>query len=59
MPAGFLPYLKYSRALVPWILILVCVILPLAIMAPRAPLAALLLFTVALLAPFLFRKFDT
>jgi hypothetical protein len=59
MPAGFLAYLKYSRALIPWILILVCVALPLALMAPRAPLVALLLFTVALLAPFLFKKFDT
>jgi len=59
IPAGFLAYLKYSRALVPWILILVCVALPLAIMAPRAPLVALLLFTVSLLAPFLFKKFDT
>lgn len=59
MPVGLLAYLKYSRALVPWILILVCVVLPLAIMAPRAPLVALLLFTVALLAPFLFKKFDT
>jgi hypothetical protein len=59
VPAGFLAYLKYSRALVPWILILVCVALPIAIMAPRAPLGALLLFTVSLLAPFLFKKFDT
>src|SRR5882672_7266678 len=59
LPAGFLAYLKYSRSLVPWILILVCVALPLAIMAPRAPLVALLLFTVSLLAPFLFKKFDT
>jgi hypothetical protein len=59
MPAGFLAYLKYSRALVPWLLIIVCVALPLAIMAPRAPLVALLLFTVSLLAPFLFKKFDT
>ncbi|HUL93433.1 MAG TPA: hypothetical protein VLV56_13900 [Burkholderiales bacterium] len=58
MPAGFLAYLKYSRALVPWILVLACVALPLAIMATRAPLAALLLFSVALLAPFLFGKFD-
>lgn len=59
MPAGILAYLKYSRALVPWILILVCAVLPLAIMAPRAPLVALMLFAVALLAPFLFKKFDT
>jgi hypothetical protein len=34
------------------------VVLPLLIMAPRAPLVALLLFTVSLLAPFLFKKFD-
>jgi hypothetical protein len=59
MPAGFLAYLKYSRALVPWVFILVCVALPLGLMAPRSPLAAGLLFVVALLAPFLFKKFDT
>jgi hypothetical protein len=59
VPLGFLAYLKYSRALVPWILILVCVVSPIAIMAPRAPLVALLLLTASLLAPFLFRKFDT
>jgi hypothetical protein len=59
VPAGFLSYLKYSRALVPWILVLLCIALPLAAMAPRSPVAALLLFTMALLAPFLFKKFDT
>jgi hypothetical protein len=58
MPAGFLAYLKYSRALVPWIAILACVVLPLLIMAPRTPLVALLLVTASLLAPFLFKKFD-
>jgi hypothetical protein len=58
MPTGFLAYLKYSRALVPWIAILACVALPLLIMALRAPLVALLLFTASLLAPFLFVKFD-
>src|SRR5215470_1868194 len=35
VPSGFLAYLKYSRALVPWILITVCVILPLVIMVLR------------------------
>jgi hypothetical protein len=59
VPPGFLAYLKYSRALVPWILVVVCVALPIAIMAPRAPLVALLLLTASLLAPFLFKKFDT
>jgi hypothetical protein len=56
MPAGFLAYLKYSRALIPWILVAVCVALPLLAMAPRAPLAAALLVVAALLAPFLFKK---
>src|SRR5262245_7548622 len=57
VPAGILAYLKYSRALVAWILVAVFVALPLLIMAPRAPLVALLLVTVALLAPFLFKRF--
>lgn len=57
MPAGFLAYLKYSRALVPWILIVLCVALPLLVIAPRAPLVALLLLVLALLAPVLFKKF--
>jgi|SoimicMinimDraft_17_1059745.scaffolds.fasta_scaffold03576_2 hypothetical protein len=59
VPAGFLPYLKYSRALVPWILVFLCIVLPLASMASRSPVPALLLLTMALLAPFLFKKFDT
>jgi hypothetical protein len=58
VPPGFFAYLKYSRALVPWILILVCVLLPLAIMAARAPLVALFLFVVSLVAPFVFKKYD-
>jgi hypothetical protein len=58
VPPGFLAYLKYSRALVPWILVTACVIAPIVVMAPRAPLVALLLFTAAVAAPFLFGKFD-
>jgi len=57
MPAGFLAYLKYSRALVPWILVAVCVAVPILVMALRVPVVALLLLTVSALAPFLFRKF--
>jgi hypothetical protein len=57
MPAGFLAYLKYSRALVPWILVAVCVALPLLVMALRVPVVALLLLAASGLAPFLFRKF--
>lgn len=56
IPPGFLAYLKYSRALVPWILVVSCVALPLIIMAPRAPLVALLLLLVSVIAPFLFKK---
>jgi len=58
VPAGVLAYLKYSRALPPWILIFACIVLPLAIMARRAPLVALLLLAASILAPYLFKKFD-
>src|SRR5438093_4886029 len=43
VPAGILAYLKYSRALPPWILILIFVVLPLGMMARSAPLAVLIL----------------
>ena len=59
MPAGFLAYLKYSRALVPWIAVALCVALPLLVMAPRAPLVALGLLVAAVAAPVVFRKFDS
>src|SRR5258708_22267914 len=59
VPAGFLNYLKYSRALPPWILVLVFVVLPLLNMARGAPLAALILATLVALAPVLFKKFDS
>ncbi|HEX9572231.1 MAG TPA: hypothetical protein VF969_08250 [Burkholderiales bacterium] len=59
VPAGFLAYLKYSRALPPWILVLVFVVLPLANMARGAPLAALILAMLVALAPVLFKKFDS
>ena len=58
IPAGFLAYLKYSRALVPWILITGCVALPLLVMAIRTPLVALLLLVASLITPFLFNKLD-
>ena len=59
VPAGFLNYLKYSRAVPPWILVLVFVVLPLANMARGAPLAALILAALVALAPVLFKKFDS
>ena len=59
VPAGVLAYLKYSRALPPWILIAVCIVAPLAIMARNAPLVVLLLLTLSALAPVLFKKFDS
>ena len=59
MPSGFLAYLKYSRALIPWIAVVLCVALPLLIIARRAPLVALGLLVVAVGAPALFKKLDT
>jgi len=59
VPAGFLAYLKYSRALPPWILILIFVVLPLGLMARGAPLAVLILVMLVALAPVLFKKFDS
>jgi len=59
VPAGFLAYLKYSRALPPWVLVLVFVVFPLANMARGAPLAALILAALVALAPVLFKKFDS
>jgi hypothetical protein len=58
VPAGVLAYLKYSRAMLPWILIFASIVLPLAIMAHRAPVVVLLLVAVSILAPYLFKKFD-
>lgn len=59
IPRGFLAYLKYSRALAPWILAAICVALPLAVFATSAPVAALLLVSIAILAPLLFKKLDS
>ena len=59
VPAGVLAYLKYSRALPPWILVALCVAAPMAILAYYSPLAALLVVSVAVLAPVLFRKLDS
>ena len=59
VPAGILAYLKYSRALPPWILILIFVVLPLGLMARSAPLAVLILVMLVALAPVLFKKFDS
>ena len=57
MPKGFLAYLKYSRALVPWLVVLVCVVLPLAVMAVHAPQVALPMLAAPALAFFLFKRF--
>jgi len=59
LPKGVLAYLKYSRALPPWILVALCVVAPLAILAGHAPLIALLLVALGILAPVLFKKFDS
>jgi hypothetical protein len=59
VPRGVLAYLKYSRALPPWILVALCVVAPLAILAVNAPLTALLLACVAVLTPLLFKTLDS
>ena len=59
VPGGILAYLKYSRALPPWIVILVCVGLPLVIMGRQAPLIALALALLAVAAPAAYWKLDT
>jgi hypothetical protein len=59
VPAGVFAYLKYSRALAPWVLVALCVVLPLAVLAAYAPLVALLLAFLAVLAPAAFRRFDS
>src|SRR5437879_10068814 len=41
VPAGFLAYLKYSRDLPPSILVVICVVLPLAIIARGAAVEAI------------------
>jgi len=59
VPPGVLAHLKYSRALPAWILVALCVAVPLAIVAGHAPLLALLLVALAILAPVIFKKFDS
>jgi hypothetical protein len=59
MPEGFLAYLKYSRALVPWIAVVVCVAFPLLVMGRYVPLMALGLAVAAAGAPLIFRRFDS
>lgn len=59
VPAGFLNYLKYSRAVPAWILVLVFVVLPLLNVARGAPLAALILAALVALAPVVFKKLDS
>jgi hypothetical protein len=58
VPTGILAYLKYSRALVGWIGILVCVAFPLLLMARSIPVESLILAALAVLAPFVFKKLD-
>jgi len=59
VPGGILAYLKYSRAMPPWILVALCVVLPIAILAAYAPLMAAVLVVLAVLAPVVFDKIDS
>jgi hypothetical protein len=58
VPAGVLAYLKYSRALAPWLVIAICIVVPMAIMARNAPTVVLLLLALAVAAPVLFKKLE-
>jgi hypothetical protein len=58
-PTGVLAYLKYHRALAPWILVAICVVLPLAILAVYLPLIALSLVCLEILTLALFNRFDS
>jgi hypothetical protein len=58
MPQGVLAYLKYSRALVPWIAVAVFVVLPLLLMGRYVPLIALGLCAAGIGAPLIYRKLD-
>jgi hypothetical protein len=59
VPGGILAYLKYSRAMPPWILVTLCVVLPIAILAAYATLMAAVLVVLAVLAPVAFNKIDS
>ena len=58
MPEGVLAYLKYSRALVPWIAVAAFVLMPLLFMGRYVPVISLGLCIAAIAAPVLFRKLD-
>ncbi len=58
VPTGILAYLKYGRALAPWIVVVVCVVLPLLTLAVYAPLTSLLLAALGILGPVLFKRLD-
>jgi hypothetical protein len=59
VPGGVLAYLKYSRAMPPWILVVLCVVVPIAILAAYAPLMAAVLVVLAVLAPVVYNKIDS
>lgn len=59
VPGGILAYLKYSRAMPPWILVVLCVVVPIAILAAYAPLMAAVLVVLAVLAPVVYNKIDS
>jgi hypothetical protein len=59
LPGGILAYLKYSRGMPPWILVTLCVLLPIAILVAYAPLMAAVLVVLAVLAPVAFNKIDS
>jgi hypothetical protein len=50
--------LAKGRVLAPWVFVAICVIFPLGILATRAPLVALVMFALGILAPVLYARLD-
>jgi hypothetical protein len=58
VPRGVLAYLKYSRAVPAWVMIALCVLIPLVLLALNAPLTALLLACLSVGAPVAFMRLN-
>lgn len=58
-PGGVVNYLKYSRTVFPWVLVAICVVLPLGILVDFAPIVAFLVLAVEAAAPVVYDRVDS
>ena len=58
-PGGVLNYLKYSRTVFPWTLVLLFVLLPLGILIDFAPVVAFIIIVILASAPFVYDRVDS